>query len=327
MAYQPASNTTLTPSITHLATVFYNRTGLDRLTKRFVFRGATMPDSIPQRSGKLVQWYRYGLFAANTTASSEGTVSTGLPLTTSTITATISEYSDFISISRLLKNTAIDDVMANASRELGYRAGITADTITRTEFDSNVSSTSVGGNTMGSAFAANDIRRAVMLLEGSDVRPMRGSDFVGVIHPYVLYDLESDNTAGGFIDVMKYANANVLVDGGTAMDGEAGKIAGCRLLKSTNVGSTGSAPSTRYYTYIVGEGAVGAVSLAGNAPTDVTNPDAQAFSINTIPGGPGPADPEGMIGGWVSYYFTFVAKTLDTSTYRYRIILADSSII
>lgn len=52
MAYQPASNTTLTPSLSHLATVYYNRTGLDRLTKRFVFRGATMPDSIPLRNGE-----------------------------------------------------------------------------------------------------------------------------------------------------------------------------------------------------------------------------------------------------------------------------------
>lgn len=272
-----------------------------------------------------MQWYRYGLFAANTTASSEGTVGTGLPLSSSTITATISEYSDFISISKLLKNTAIDDIMASASRELGYRAGLTADTITRIEFDANVAS--VGVNTMGGAFAANDIRKTVMLLEGSDVRPMKGNDFVAVMHPYVLYDLESDNTAGGFIDVMQYANPSHLLQGGTQMDGEAGKIAGCRILKSTNVGSTGSAPSTRYYTYIVGEGAVGTVNLAGSEPSSVTNPDSQAFSINTIPGGPGPADPEGMIGGWVSYYFTFVAKTLDSTTYRYKIVLADSTII
>ena len=147
------------------------------------------------------------------------------------------------------------------------------------------------------------------------------------MHPYVLYDLMSDNTAGGFIDVLKYNNASQLMDGGTAMSGEAGKMAGCRILKSTNVGSTGTAPQVKYYTYIVGKGAVGAIELSGSGPTTVRNPENQRFAINVIKGGPGPSDPEGMIGSYVSYRFVFVAKTLDSTTYRYRIVYSDSSII
>jgi len=111
------------------------------------------------------------------------------------------------------------------------------------------------------------------------------------------------------------------------INGEAGKMAGVRLLKSTNVGSTGTAPAVKYYTYIVGKGAVGAIDLAGVGPTKVMDPDKQAFKINVIRGGPQIADPEGMIGSAVSYRFVFVAQTLDSSTYRYKIILSDSSII
>ena len=319
MAYAPASNTTLTPSITHLATVYYERKGLDRLQKRFVFRSATVPDIMPRRSGKTIQFYRYSNFGANTAPSSEGTVGTGLALATTTISATVSEYSDFITISTLLDETAIDPITENASDVLGYRAGLSADTITRTEFDSNVSSVQLA--TLGATFAAADLRRSTMLLEGSDVRPMKGDDFIGIMHPYVLYDLMSDNTAGGFIDVMKYANPDSMING------EAGKMARVRLMKSTNVGSTGSAPSVKYYTYIVGMGAVGAIDLAGVGPTNVVDPSKQAFKINVIQGGPQIADPEGMIGSAVSYRFVFVAKTLDSSTFRYRIVLSDSSII
>ena len=127
--------------------------------------------------------------------------------------------------------------------------------------------------------------------------------------------------------LLKYNNAAQLMDGGTAMSGEAGKMAGCRILKSTNVGSTGTAPQLKYYTYVVGKGAVGAIDLGSSGPSNVMDPEKQAFKINVIKGGPGPSDPEGMIGSFVSYRFVFVAKTLDSTTFRYRIIYSDSSII
>jgi N4-gp56 family major capsid protein len=319
LAYAPASNTTQTPSLAHLAMVYYERKLLDQLTKMFRFRQATEPDVLPLRNGKTVQFYRYSLLAANTTPAPEGAVGTGLPLTTSTISATVSEFADFITISTLLQQTAIDPITENASFNLGYRAGLTVDTIVRTEFDSNASSVQL--TTQGAALSASDFRKSVALLEGADVRPFEADDFYGIAHPYVLYDLMSDNTAGGFIDVMRYADPQ------TILNNEAGKIGGTRIMKSTNVGSTGTAPQTKYYTYIIGKGAVGAIELAGNGPTVVTDPQQQSFKINVIQGGPQIADPEGMIGSAVSYRFVFVAKTLDTTTYRYKIVLSDSSII
>lgn len=319
MAYAPAGNTTLTPSLTHLATVYYNKKGLDRLNKKFMFREGTEGDVLPLRSGKTMQWYRYTQFAANTTPASEGTVGTSLSLTSTTVSATVSEYADYITVSALLEDTAIDPIVANAADLLGYRAGLTADTITRTEFDANASSVQL--STLGATLAANDFRRAVSLLEGIDVLPKKGEDFVGIIHPYALYDLQSDNTAGGFIDVMKYAAPQAL------LNGEAGRIGPVRLMKSTNVGSTGTAPQVKYYTYVIGQGAVGAVDLAGSGPSRVMDPTKQSFRINTIKGGPQIADPAGMIGSAVSYRFVYVAKTLDSTNYRWRIILSDSSII
>jgi N4-gp56 family major capsid protein len=319
MAYAPASNTTLTPSLTHLATVYYEKKALDQLTKTFQFRQCCMPDILPMRSGKTVQFYRYSLLAANTAPATEGAVGAGIPLTTTTITATVSEYADYITISTLLADTAIDPITENASFNLGYRAGLTVDTIVRTEFDANVASVQLA--TLGTALGAADARRAVALLKGVDVRPMESGEFYMIAHPYVIFDIVSDNTAGGFLDVNKYVSNTAI------LNNEVGKLGGCRVMESTNVGTTGSAPSTKYYTYVVGQGAVGAIELAGNGPTDVVDPQKQSFNINVIKGGPQIADPAGMIGSAVSYRFVFVAKTLDTSTYRYRIILADSSIV
>ena len=324
MAYNPASNTTLTSSLAHLATVYYKTRALDQTTQVFVFNQACEPDELPLRSGKTVQWFRYSLFGANVTPASEGTVGTGLPLTTATISGTVSEYADFITLSKLLGLTALDSIKANAADQLGYRAGLTNDSLARTEFDANVASVQFA--TLGATLGSIDFRRAVTALQANNVRPKMGGNYIGIIHPYALFDLKSDNTAGGFIDVMKYANAQALLNGPT-MPTEMGMVESCRLLKSTNVGTTGTAPQVKYYTYVVGKGAIGAVDLAGNGPSKVVDPQTQKFSINIVDGGPSIADPTGTIGAAVSYWFATVFRTLDTTTYRYRIILADSSII
>lgn len=318
MAYQPASNLTTTGTIAHLATVYYNRKALDTLRARFRFLQATEPDILPRRNGKTMQWYRYSTLAANTTAATEGTVGTGLALTTTTVSATVSEYSDFISVSSLLDETAIDPIVANAATELGYRAALSVDTIVRTEINSSATPEI---NTLGSSATAGDFRRAVALLGGLNVQPKMGDKFVGIIHPYVKYDLMSDNTAGGFIDVMKYANPQALVEG------EIGEIAGVRLFETTNVRTSGTAPNVLYDCYVHGLGGVGAVDLAGSGPSKIADPTKQAFRINTVRGGPNTADPEGMIGAFVSYRYVFVTKILDSTNFRYRVIRADASLV
>jgi N4-gp56 family major capsid protein len=317
-----AGNATTTSSLRHLATVYYKKTALDNCMKRFYFQSAGMPDILPERSGKTVQFFRYTLLGSNTTPSAEAVSSPGIQMDSTTISATVSEYSDHLTGSKLLQKTAIDPIAEGFSKHLGYRAGLSVDTICRIELDSAVSSVTVA--TSGPAGSSSDLRRTKALMEGVDVRPRTDTDdFMAIIHPYVLYDIASDNTNGGFIDVMKYANPKE-----TFIQGEVGKVEGCRLVKSTNVGTDGTAaPLTKYYTYVIGEGAFGVVSLAGGAPSKVTDPEKQMFQVNVVQGKVSEANPEGKIGFLVSYWFAFVAKLLDSNPYRYRIIPMDASII
>lgn len=318
MSYTPASNLTTSGSIQHLATVYYSRRALDVLRQKFRFLLATEPDILPKRNGRTIQYYRYTKFGANTVPSAEGTVGTGITVTTGTISATVSEYSDYASVSTLLQDTAIDPVVENISKELGYRAALSVDTITRTELDTG---TGAEITALGAVFSAADLRRARALLEGTNVEPKMGDDFVTIMHPYIVYDLKSDNTAGGFIDVMKYAAPDKL------LAGEAGRIDSCRIFTTTNVKTSGTAPTVKYYTYVVGKGAIGGIDLGGRGPSRVQDIDKQAFKLNVVQGGPSAADPEGKIGAYVSYYFVFVAKLLDTTDYRYRMILGDASLV
>lgn len=314
----PAGNTTLSAGFNHLATVYYKKTALDVLRQMNRFVELCEKDDIPQRSGKTVQWYRYNTFVANTVAHSEGTPGTSLAMGTTTISGTVSEYADFVSISTLLKETSISNEITAASDELGYRASISVDTITRAEFDSN---TSAEDDPIGATFTAQDVRAQVATLKASNVRPQDGGEFRAVIHPYITYDLQADNTAGGFIDLAKYASPEKF------MSGEIGKIANTRILESTNVKTSGTAPDVLYWCYIVGKGAVGAVDLVGSGPSKVTDPSRQAFRVNVIPGGPSASDPEGVIGGYVSYRYVYLAQTLDTVTLRFRMVKANASLI
>lgn len=318
MGYNPAGNLTTTGSLNHLATVWYNRTALDQLMQMNRFNALCEPDMLPKRNGKVIQWYRYSLFGANTTPHAEGTVGTSLTLGSNTVSATMQEYGDFISLSSFLIDTAIDPIVDNAVDQLSYRAAISVDQITRTEFDAN---TSAEDSTLGAAFTAGDIRAAVARLKALNVRPKADGYFRAIVHPYITFDLQADNTAGGFIDQSKYAQPD------NFMSGEVGMCGGARILETTNVKTSGTAPDVLYYNYVVGKGAVGAVDLSGSGPSKVTDPSKQSFNINVIPGGPSQADPEGMIGSYVSYLYRYVVKTLDSTNYRYRMPKANATLI
>jgi N4-gp56 family major capsid protein len=315
MAVSPASTITTTSSIAHQATVYYDRLALDNLKKALRFSGLTEPRRLPKQFGLTTQMFRYIPFAANTTAGTEGTIGTGIAPTTEVVSATISQYFDFVNFSDLYLETVIDDSLANVAEEMGYRAGLTVDTLIRLEFDSGSATTSTA--TIGTNLAANDFRKAVQSLRGNDVKPKEGAEFVSLAHPFVLYDLISDSTVGGFIDVTKYTAANVdrLFEGD-----ELGKLAGVRLGQSTNVGTSGAGATTHYWVYVVGKGAVAAINL-GEASIASAEKNPQ---VNILRHGPSASDPAGVIGGSVSYNFKFAAKRLKSTSdkERYRQINA-----
>lgn len=324
MAYSPAGNLTTSGGITHLPAAYYSRVALDQLRVMFRFRQVTEPDELPLRNGKVIQWFRYTLLASNTSALSEGVVGSSNTLTTTTVSATMLEYGDFITVSTFLRDVAIDPIVENAASQLGYSAGLSVDTLCRNEFDTN-SGAELG--TIGSAATVQDLRRAIAVLRGINVMPRDGNEFVAVIHPYTLFDIKADNTAGGFIDIAKFADPQRLISGNVSQDGLAGKVEGCQIYTTTNVKTSGSAPNVLYWMYIVGKGGVGAVSLPNSSPSQVQNPNSQNFAIRTIQGGPQIADPVGVIGAAVSYRYTFVAKTLDSTNLRYRMVKADASLV
>ena len=318
MGYSPTPNVTTSATLRHQISAYYRRQALDQLTPIHVFYELCEPDQIPKRNGGTIQWFRYTLFGANTTPHTEGTVGTSLTMDSNKITATLKEYADFISASAFLLDTEIDSTITNYSKNLGIRAALSVDTITRTEFDAT---TSTEQTALGTTFSASDIRADVSRLKGLNVLPKDDGYFRTTIHPYMSFDLMADNTAGGWTEMAKYTEPSRM------LSGEIGRVGGSRVMETTNVKTSGTAPDVIYYNYTVGAGAIGAVDLAGSGPSKIRDPQNQMFNIRVIPGGPGPSDPEGMIGGYVSYLYRYVVKDLDSTVPRHRKTLANASLV
>lgn len=332
MAISPAVNTTQSVGLAHLATVFYEKSGLDKLYKMLRFQAVCKEHPLPQGNGKTLQMWRGTLPAGNTAPGSEGVVGIGLPLVTSTVSVSVENYSDFTSTSALLEETSINDMITEAAEQMSYRGALSADLIARAEIDG--SGVTISSTIGGGGFLLPDARKQVALLQDNDVLSFDGGEnapgsgsFVGIIRPASAYDMISDNTAGGFIDIAKYAaNTN-----GKLMSGEIGTAGGVRWLTTTNVGDDGvAATNTKYYVYIFGKNAIGSVGLVGRGASNVIDPSKSQFKLKISKGGGESGagfDPAGEIGTFVAYRFVQAYKNLQSSPYRYAIVKADSSIV
>ena len=319
--YQPAINTTQSAGLASVTTqIYYKKTGLDRLMQTFRFYSAGDADDIPKRSGRTVQWFRFNLLGGNTTPSAEGVVGVPIPLSSGNFSATVEQYSDFTNLSTLLIDTAINDMVAQASEDMSYRAALSVDLTVRTEIESN---TNAIQQTQGAYFGAADINAGITFLKALNVLPRDDGGWMLILHPYMTYDLLSDNTAGGFVEIAKYANPQALIQG------EVGRIFNTRIVETTGVATVagGAVGNTKYHAYLFGKGGLGVVSLAGRGPNNVVDPRKSTFNVDVIKGSKSIYDPEGQIGAAVSYYYVMVAKTLDTTFPRFRIIEGDVSLV
>lgn len=90
---------------------------------------------IPEGSGKTIEFRRYSPLPKALTAITEGVTPDGDNLQVSAVTATVSQYGNWIRLSDMLELAAIDRNVEQATKLLGAQAGRTLDTITREELN------------------------------------------------------------------------------------------------------------------------------------------------------------------------------------------------
>ena len=235
---------------------------------------------IPKNGGKTIEFRSFSPLAKATTPLTEGVTPSGNQLDVKTITATVSQYGDFIVQSDVLELTAVDNTILEATKLLGRQAGVTLDTVTRNVMvgGTNVMyapkiNASTGAETAVISRAGLDntcvltvnlVEQVVAELRAQNAPTIDG-DYIGIIHPYTAYDLMRDPD---WRDPHKYADTTNLYEG------EIGKIGGVRFVQSTEAkiwrdstcpAQSGATPA--YYAVFAslffGDGAYGTTEVEG----------------------------------------------------------------
>lgn len=257
--------TTLLEGLSPEMKTFYDMTLIDEAQSNLVHDQFGQKRPIPKNGGKTIEFRKFAPLAKALTPLTEGVTPDGKSLSVSTITATVSQYGDYITQSDVLELTAIDNTIVEATKLLGRQAGVTLDTVVRNVLQSGTNVTycpkvaAGGAETPVTARADLDntcqltvkvLQQVVAKLRGQNAPTINGK-YVAIIHPYVAYDLMRDPE---WIDAHKYAQPNNLYEG------EIGEIAGIRFVQTTEAKIyTGGV----FGTLVFGDGAYGVTEVTG----------------------------------------------------------------
>ena len=216
---------------------YYEKRLLDAAEPNLVHEQFGDKYPIPAHGGKTIEFRRYSALPKALTPLTEGVTPDGSNLNVETVTGTVSQYGDYVTISDVLELTAIDRNIEQATKLLGSSAGRTLDTVVREVLMTGTNvmyAPKVSGSTVTPVTARADldstaqltletIFKAVAALKAQNAAPIDDS-FVAIVHPNVACDLMLSDK---WLDVHKYAVPENIYRG------EIGKLAGVRFVEST----------------------------------------------------------------------------------------------
>jgi N4-gp56 family major capsid protein len=157
------------------------------------------------------------------------------------------------------------------------------------------------------------IKRMVASLLASNVAPFADGFYRLIIHPNVQFDLLTDTSANGFIELNKY------VSDLPALTNEIGRFGGCRVVVSSDAfRASGAAPTT----YSASGANYAALFVAPDAFTVGDSQTLQSYFV--APGGDhtDPLAQKALVG----YKMRFGSMWIDEAGSRYRILRTTSTI-
>ena len=256
--------TTLLGDLSAEMKTFYDMTLIDEATANLVHDQFGQKRPIPSNGGKTIEFRKFAPLAKALTPITEGITPDGKSLKVSTITATVSQYGDYITQSDVLELTALDNTILEATKLLGRQAGATLDTVVRDVLHSGTNVTycpkvadgvetavtSRDGLDSTSQLTVKVIQQVVAKLRAQNAPTINGK-YVAIVHPYVAYDLMRDPE---WIDAHKYAKPDNLYEG------EIGEVAGVRFVQTTEAKIYNGGV---FGTLIFGDGAYGVTEISG----------------------------------------------------------------
>lgn len=275
---------------------FYDMTLIDEAAPSLVHDQFGQKRPIPKNGGKTIEFRKFAPLAKALTPLTEGVTPDGKSLEVSTVTATVNQYGDYITMSDVLDLTAIDNVVVEALKLLGRQGGATLDTVVRNVLQSGTNVTycpkfvtdSTSGKVTETAVTSRadldttaqltvDVVQQVVAKLRAQNAPTINGKYVAIIHPYVAYDLMRDPE---WIDAHKYANPQKLYEG------EIGEIAGVRFVQTTEakIYSGSGCPSglAVFGTLFLGDGAYGTTEIDGGGMQTIVKQKGSAGTADPL---------------------------------------------
>lgn len=226
--------TTLLAGLSPEMKTYYDMNLIDMAEANLVHDQFGQKRPIPQNGGKTIEFRKFAPLAKATTPITEGVTPDGKSLTVTAITSTVNQYGDYITQSDVLELTALDNTILEATKLLGNQAGLTLDTVVRNVLQSgtNVSfcpdssgneKTSRGALDATCKLTVDVVEQVVAKLRAVNA-PTIGGYYIGIIHPYVAYDLMRDTD---------WRDAHQYVTPENMYRGEIGEIGGVRFVQSS----------------------------------------------------------------------------------------------
>lgn len=285
VAASPSTNT-LAPELK----TFYDTELLENARTEMFYAQFGRKQRLPKNGGTTIEWRKFNTFA-RASELKEGVIPTGQQFGSSSLTASISQYGTYTSITDKLEMRAYDNVILAATEEMGASAAATQETLIRdallvgtnvmycdnVDVNGNVLSTPTSPATMGAGGGSSNadgwalltptmVNKAVTKMKKDRVPRINGK-YYAVIHPSVAYDLRQSKE---WIEVHKYAATSEI------FNGEIGELHGCRFIEDTFApilggsyiysGSTtykNKSDGVTYATYFFGKDGFGIVDPEG----------------------------------------------------------------
>lgn len=285
VAASPSTNT-LAPELK----TFYDTELLENARTEMFYAQFGRKQRLPKNGGTTIEWRKFNTFD-RASELKEGVIPTGQQFGSSSLTASISQYGTYTSITDKLEMRAYDNVILAATEEMGASAAATQETLIRNallvgtnvmycdnvDSNGNVISTPTTPATMGAGGGSSNsdgwalltptmVNKAVTKMKKDRVPRINGK-YYAVIHPSVAYDLRQSKE---WIEVHKYAATSEI------FNGEIGELHGCRFIEDTFApilggsyiysGSTtykNKSDGVTYATYFFGKDGFGIVDPEG----------------------------------------------------------------
>lgn len=287
--FDDVTNTTGSTTLAAELKTFYDKNLLRSAEPLLVHDRWAQKRDIPKNSGKKIEFRKFSQLPKALTPLTEGVTPDGQSLTVNKIEAEVKQYGGFVRTTDVLSMTTIDNIIVEATDEIGGQAGRTLDTISREVMNAGTNVQYAEGQVSSRAALTSEhkltvkaVKMAVRTLKKQNASKIDGA-YWAIIHPDIAFDLTEDPN---WVEAHKYAKPEEIYEG------EIGKIAGVRFIESTEAkifakagGAKSSTDSTKidvYSTLIIGANAYATTKVEGGGLQTIVKPLGSAGSADPL---------------------------------------------